>query len=185
MIELTDTKVYRLLATKYSDCLLDYIILLCDDCNYEGESTHKKAVINAFNILNRRERIGNNYHFFAQLDPDKMLCTKCNMNEFMDVSLYQDLSAKAIGTRYYQMPDPLPYSFAFLEPPYEVPYGVDDFIKLNNLLFPFPDSCELYRWSDDFSNYFNDGKEWWGTGCWSIYDQITTIFTIILASLSD
>lgn len=44
---------------------------------------------------------------------------------------------------------------------------------------------EVYRWNDDFSNYFDDGKEWWGTGLWSAYDKTTGVFVIIGASQTD
>ena len=34
-------------------------------------------------------------------------------------------------------------------------------------------------------NYFDDGKEWWGTALWSIYDKWMNRFVIIGASLTD
>ena len=44
---------------------------------------------------------------------------------------------------------------------------------------------EILSWNDDWSNYFDDGKEWWGTACWSVYDRRADTFTVIGASLSD
>lgn len=67
---------------------------------------------------------------------------------------------KPDGNRCVDILEPIPYWLAFLEPPYRVLYVADDFKKLNNVLFPFSDSLEVYRWNDDFSNYFEDGKEW-------------------------
>lgn len=46
MKELVDHKAYEVLRITYSNCLLDYLILLCDR-EYPGESTHKEAVIEA------------------------------------------------------------------------------------------------------------------------------------------
>ena len=47
------------------------------------------------------------------------------------------------------------------------------------------ENTEVYRWNDEFSNYFDDGKDWWGTGLWSAYDKKTGIFIIIGASQTD
>lgn len=32
---------------------------------------------------------------------------------------------------------------------------------------------------DNFSNYFDDGKEWWGIALWSIYDKWMNRFVVI------
>lgn len=57
----------------------------------------------------------------------------------------------------------------------------------SRLLFPIPFrmDLEVYRWNDEFSNYFDDGKEWWGTGFWSIYHKNINRFVIIDASLTN
>ena len=60
MTELTGHPVYRLLETKYDECQLD-IVVLQPDGPYEGEVTHRRAVVEAFALLNRRERIANNF----------------------------------------------------------------------------------------------------------------------------
>lgn len=66
-------------------------------------------------------------------------------------------------------------------------YSIEDFSKLNHLLFPvqFRKDLEIYSWNDNFSNYFDDGKEWWETAMWSIYDKWMKRFVIIGASLTD
>ncbi|QEM04659.1 hypothetical protein DIU31_014475 [Mucilaginibacter rubeus] len=43
----------------------------------------------------------------------------------------------------------------------------------------------IISWSDNWSNYFDDGKEWWGTFCWTIYDSRTNKITFITASSTD
>lgn len=82
----------------------------------------------------------------------------------MDIITWQNGKQydRAKGNRCFGVPQPIPYWYAFLEPPYGVPYLTSDFIKFNDVLFPFKDETEVYRWNDDFSNYFDDGKEWWG-----------------------
>lgn len=44
---------------------------------------------------------------------------------------------------------------------------------------------KIISWSDNWTNYFDDGKEWWGTFCWTIYDSRKNIITFIAASSTD
>lgn len=188
MIELKDHKVYELLKNRYNECLIDYVILY-DDVQYSGEESHKKAVIEAFKILNTRERIGNRYNKNGELQyyiiPEKMLSKQIDADEFFSLPEDSYYYSKLSGNRCHSIPSETPYWYAFLETPYENNYLVKDFENINNILFPFTDTLEIYRWNDDFSDYFDDGKEWWGTGCWSVYDKTTQIYTIIAVSLTD
>ena len=77
------------------------------------------------------------------------------------------------------------YGYAFLHPPYGVPYWLGDFERLNHVLFPDRAALEVFCWNDTWSNYFEDGSDWWGTGCWSVYDRKAEHFVVIGASLSD
>ena len=79
------------------------------------------------------------------------------------------------------------YWGAFSDQPYPTTYSKEDFYKINDLLFPiqFRNELEIYIWNDEFSNYFDDGKDWWGTALWSVYDKQMNRFVIIGASLSD
>lgn len=187
MKELIDHKAYEMLRTTYSECLLDYVILLCDR-EYLGESTHKEAVIKAFHIIKSRFQKAGWYKDLSQtVKEEKMTASKCDMDVFLELPRSKYYLTKELkhSRSYLEIPEVLPYWFAFLEPPYSNSYLLSDFIKLNKVLFPFPDSCEVYRWNDDFSDYFKNGKEWWGTGCWSVYDSVTGIFVVIGASLTD
>lgn len=85
-----------------------------------------------------------------------------------------------------EIPGRLSYRRAFLEPPYGCNYTEADFDKVNATLFPRgTDALEIYEWSTDWSDYFDDGHEWWGTLCLSIYDRRLKRFVIILASATD
>lgn len=188
MKELKDHKAYELLKYRYGECLLDYVILY-EDIPYLEEKSHKQAVIKAFEILNTRERIGNRYNKKGELQyyviPDKMSSRRIDIDEFLSLPEDSYYYSKPQGNRCHSIPSEISYWYAFLEPPYGNNYLVKDFENINRTLFPFKDSIEVYRWNDDFSNYFEDGKEWWGTGCWSVYDKTTQIYTVIVASLTD
>ena len=79
------------------------------------------------------------------------------------------------------------YWYAYAEPPYPTGYTAADFGRINSVLFPEPfrDDLEVFQWNDDFSSYFDDGKYWWGTYFWTIYDKHLQRFVIIGASLID
>ncbi len=47
------------------------------------------------------------------------------------------------------------------------------------------DFLEIISWSDNWTNYFDDGKEWWGTFCWTIHDMRNNTITLIAASSTD
>ena len=65
-------------------------------------------------------------------------------------------------------------------------YGPDDFRKVNAALFPLgTDGLEVYEWTTDWSNLFDDGHEWWGAACWSVYDKRMDRYVVMLASETD
>ncbi|MCM1133127.1 MAG: hypothetical protein NC340_06610 [Ruminococcus flavefaciens] len=169
MEEINNKTVLRLLEDDYDECQLDYVIL-SNDGEYRGENSHKRAVISFFDVIGKRHRVGNrlDYGIFS-LEEDKMKCRRYSADEFFSTksSKYGDLS----------------YWHAFHEPPYSTPYTEADFKKINGMLFT--DSIEIYLWNDDFSDYFDDGKEWWGTALWSVYDSKKNRFVVIGASLTD
>lgn len=169
MEEITNKTVLKILENDYDKCQLDYAIFSNDD-EYEGKISHKKAVISFFDVIGKRYRVGNRLnHGSFSLEEDKMKCKRYSINKFFSTksSKFGDFS----------------YWYAFHEPPYRTPYTEDDFKRINNMLFT--DSIEIYLWNNDFSDYFDDGKEWWGTALWSIYDSKKNRFVVIGASLTD
>lgn len=184
MIEVENHRAYELLKSKYDNIALDYVIMSIDT-EYEGVLTHKKAIVEAFSIINKRYATYCGDDYIINIDEEKMQASPSNMEELLQVSnddYYKDRHNK---NRAFSRPEPMPYWFAFLEPPHGNSYLSKDFIEFNSLLFPNINDCDVYRWNDDFSNYFDEGKEWWGTGLWSIYDHITGLIVIIGASLTD
>lgn len=184
MTELKEHIAYKMLNNTYSEIPLDYVILMSEE-EYKGFETHKKAVIEALNVFNTRTVVGNNYNLKVTIEPEKMSALLCSMEELLKLPDDDYYNSRPEGNRCFAIPQPTPYWYAFLEPPYGVPYLASDFLQFNEVLFPNKEDTEVYRWNDDFSNYFDAGKEWWGTGLWSAYDKITGIFVIIGASQTD
>lgn len=178
MEEISNHTIYELLNEKYRRVCLDYVVLLADG-KYEGVDLHRKAIMDAFDILNRRFDSG------WYVDEDKMVATKSTIAELLilpDDKYYDD---RQKVDRNYSIPSLIPYWFAFLEPPQGTPYLKVDFIEFNDILFHNKKEIEVYRWNDDFSDYFDAGKEWWGTGLWTTFDADSKEIVVIGASLTD
>ncbi len=80
----------------------------------------------------------------------------------------------------------LSYRRAFLDPPHGNGYGDSDFDLINSVLFPNgTDGLEIYKWSSDWSDYFDEGHEWWGALCLTVYDRSLDRFAVIMASSTD
>lgn len=186
MFELKDHKIYDMLKHNYQECYLDYVIFQSEE-EYSKMESHKLAVIKAFEILNERKqklyKVGEFKGYDIQLD--KMAAELITTDEFFEEPEDSYYMTKPSENRCFSIPEKTPYWYAFLEPPYTNTLVLKDFQTFNQVLFPFKNNLELYRWNDDFSNYFDDGKEWWGTGCWSVYDKIEQIYVVILVSLTD
>lgn len=178
MKEVSEHRIYRLLADKYERVEIDYVLLSVEE-PYDGEATHKKAIIKAFDIL--AERFGVEY----TLETEKMHAERCEAEELLMPPEDVYYETRRQTDRSYTAPKPLTYWYAFLEPPHGTPYRSEDFTEFQKVLLPNREALEAYRWNDDFSDYFDAGKEWWGTGLWTIYDKIEGLMIVIGASLTD
>ena len=62
----------------------------------------------------------------------------------------------------------------------------EDFKKVNEVLFPNgTDKLDIYEWTTDWSEFFDDGHEWYGASCWSIYDHSMDRYVVMLVSATD
>ena len=75
---------------------------------------------------------------------------------------------------------------AVLDPPHGCRYTAADFDALCAKLFPKGRSrLEVFEWSTDWSDYFEDGHEWWGAMCYTVYDRSMDRYAVLLASSTD
>ena len=152
------------LLAEYPRCVIDYRIVPGSLSSCRGCEAHRLALKQAFQTLSE----------------DDWECTF-------------DLVAargKQIGVGELFAPprktEELNYRGAFLYPPHGVRYTDADFDRLNAALFPKgTDGLEVYRWTTDWSNYFDDGHEWWGTLCLTVFDKRMGRYAVILASATD
>lgn len=157
-LERNDDPFYLLLA-EYPELVLDYCIV--KDERYCGYESHRKALKAAF------ERICKGWEGDA------------------DQAAGKGISAEDMFSSEYKS-GRLNYRKAFLYPPHKNNYTGKDFARINAALFPNgTDGLEVYEWSTDWSDYFDDGHEWWGTLCLTVYDKTLERFIVIMASATD
>ena len=201
MRELTDAQFYELIQ-KYDRCVIDYC-LIGDDTPYQGYRSHKDAVLFAMlKVIERYidEQLRSEISYSGEvrdepfpwsLDMGKARARRIDAAELLRVPVI--LRTDRVGQRFYDCGWPdflkdgkIPYWYAFWEAPHTTGYGPDEFRKVNSVLFPDgTDELEVFEWTTDWSNYFEDGYEWWGAACWSVYDKRMNRYTVILASATD
>lgn len=159
-----DDPFYAVLA-EYPDSAVDFCIVKTGT-PYAGRKSHHHALATAAAALftDGGETI---WHYDAEKAVGKPI-------------IAQMLFSRDAGT------ERLCYRNAFLHPPYDVGYSEDDFNRINAALFPNgTDGLEVFEWSTDWSDYFDDGREWWGTMCLTVYDRSLDRFVAIFASATD
>lgn len=149
---------------QYPDSVIDYC-LVKGSTSYSGIDSHWEALLaGALHIIADDWKLS--------FTPGKIGAKAISAEEFFS-------SAKETGKR-------LNYKSAFLYPPYPVGYTDKDFERINGALFPNgTDNLEIYKWTTDWSDYFDDGHEWWGALCYTVYDETLDRFVVIMASATD
>jgi len=160
--EETDEPFYKLLA-QYPDSVVDYCLVRLDE-PYAGAGSHFTALLKgAVRIIADNRQM--------TVDKGRMTARK-----IPTAALFAPVDTNAA----------LNYRTAFLRPPHGNGYQNADFDKINHALFPNgTDGLEVFEWSTDWSDYFDDGREWWGTLCLTVYDRSRDRFVVILASATD
>ena len=191
MRELLHDPFYELLE-HYPRCGVEYC-LIAADAPHQGYRSHKDAVLfAALKVIERDfdEQLRDE-PFPWSLDMEKARARQIDAGALLHVP--EIVRTDRVGQRHYdcELPDPLkgeqiPYWYAFWETPHPSGYGPDDFRRVNAALFPEgTDGLEVYEWTTDWSNLFDDGHEWWGAACWSVYDSRMGRYVVMIASETD
>ena len=90
----------------------------------------------------------------------------------------------------FVMPGVDGYKTAFFLPPtgFSGSYEENEelFAAINkHVLGPHPETAEIFSWSNDWSNYFDDGLEYWGAFMWSVRPAGSNYIAVIGASATD
>ena len=183
---------------------VDYYIL-DDNKPYEGLRSHREALIFVFDLLVERsikdqER---DEERWCGDNSDQMVPWTCDIDRAQAARLDpQDFfyCPNIVKTDHYgnnsydaewkpndeNFGTTVPYWYAVLEPIHGRKHKPEDFKKVNAALFPnCTDALDIYEWSTDWSDYFDDGHEWYGACCWSVYDKSMDRFVVMLVSATD
>ena len=172
MYEQNDDPFYRLIA-RYPDLVTEYRLIKSKK-PYAGESSHREALAAAMRSLSLSD--GEDEPLW-EYDISRAAASAISSDELFAELDKQDTIADG---------GDIPYRRAFLFPPYGQVYREDDFAIVNDSLFPNGTSdLIIYRWTTDWSDYFDDGHEWWGVLCVTAYDPTLHRYVVILASATD
>ncbi|MBQ3859256.1 MAG: hypothetical protein II779_01915 [Clostridia bacterium] len=185
----------------YDRCAVRYC-LTEDEGPHRGIPSHRDAVERA--MLRAVEECEENKRRIRELwgkeAADRLHTWSCEIGrakaslidaaEFLRVP--EILRTDRNGCVFYDCPEPdanggpIPYWYAFLEPPHGSGYTPEDFRKVNAALFPAGTAgLEVCEWSTDWSDYFDAGHEWFGAACWSVWDRRMNRYAVLLVSATD
>ncbi len=192
MVELTEDRFFQVLR-EYPACRVEYF-LLKDDRPYAGEESHRRALGFAMGKLAAEEEEP------WDADVDAAAAERMDPKGLLAVP-DKPWKREQYGTVVFDVSfggGRIPYWYAFLEPPHGTgpvrkngkvirrEYGREDVAAVNAALFPEgTEPLTVFDWSTDWSDFFDDGREWWGTGCWTVYDRKLERYAVILASTTD
>ena len=179
--------------------------LLRDDKPYEGLQSHREALLFVFECLveksmENQERARKMWgdDIADRLDPLAYDINKAKATP-LDAKVFF-YCPNIVKTDYYgnvrydaewrpndeNFGTTVPYWYALMEPVHGRNNKPEDFIKVNEALFPNgADALDIYEWTTDWSDYFDAGHEWYGSCCWSIYDKSMTRYVVMLVSATD
>ncbi|MBQ7669868.1 MAG: hypothetical protein IJS45_04005 [Clostridia bacterium] len=161
-----DDPFYGLIAG-YPDCVIDYCLVENENIT-GGCDSHRFALVRAC----RRLFFDDDGEAIWHYDAGKADAKRISVDELL-------APVSADGEK-------LNYRKAFLAPPYPNNCKDEDFDKINATLFPNgTDGLEVYEWTTNWSEYFDEGNEWWGALCLSVYDKSLDRFVVIMASATD
>ena len=156
---------------------------LCkNDKPYEGLQSHREALIVVLNQLQP-----STYDFDkaepTALDPNVFLYCPNIIKTDHYGNVHYDAEWKPNDDNFGTV---VPYWYALMEPVHGSNNKPEDFKKVNEVLFPNgTDKLDIYEWTTDWSEFFDDGHEWYGASCWSIYDKSMDRYVVMLVSVTD
>ncbi len=157
--------------------------LLCDDKPYEGMRSHKEALRFVFEWLVEQVVYDIDKAQLSPLDPQLFFyCPNIVKTDYYGNNWYDaewEPNDENFGTT-------VPYWYAVMEPVHGRRNKPEDFKKVNEALFPNgTDALDIYEWTTDWSDFFDDGHEWYGACCWSVYDKTLNRYVVMLVSATD
>jgi hypothetical protein len=123
-----------------------------------------------------------------RFDPAGLSGKRIDVGEFFGPGLSNGSPVSAIDWSRPYSADTLDFTYALCNPPYSL--RIRD-VELDTLFAAVvghvlnePDeSTEIWSWETEWSPYFDDGRDWWGTGLWTL--DVGDAIVAVLASATD
>lgn len=158
--------------------------------------------------INRKKLFTMDYDFGVLKDSGKEISVQDFMGwQYEEVSRRIILSGGKLHNRYFYYDDKeVPekavamteenlkkeaFAYAFFQPTYSFMITKSNFEKgiffldFCRLLFTDILQIEVCKWSTNSSNYFDEGKDWWGSFFWMVYNPCRDRYIGILAATTD
>jgi len=152
--------------------VVDYVLLTPDDPSMPVDAIHRDAAASGMAVLSGRERAvleerRRHWNHWRGLDDTDM-----SYFEKSDVWRLTFDIAKARGVEESRQAFLKNYWYAFSDAPQGPQISEPElsriFQQVNQLLFGDLEGWSIWRWSTDWSNYFDAGLEWWGAFLWTL-----------------
>jgi hypothetical protein len=192
---------------------VDYVLLDCGPAAGEDAAsveTHRRAAIKGLEVIrervaeyatrtSQREGIPIEKFLSIRIDPDRAAClvgTGITYAEFLGPR-YDLERGRIILQSGGTIPGGIGYAYAFSDPPYTLydhankrrvseDQATELFHAINRQVVGglTPESM-IFQWPDDWSSYFDSGKEWWGTFLWTVANPGQGRVVVVAASTTD
>ncbi|PTO38765.1 hypothetical protein C6P52_07780 [Enterococcus mundtii] len=167
---------------------LDYVFF--EETDYRGWPSHRKAALEFIKVKNDERGVpGILYTDVRYFDDLPIICSPIKLiyavnpelmyGKQMEVDAFFSVE-KADKNNYVSG-----YAQTFLCSMYSNIGDEADFIFWNDVVLPDKTALTIYKWNDNWSNYFSAGREWMGTFFWTISDTTSNKLIVIGCSLTD
>ncbi|WAJ38723.1 hypothetical protein OU800_05695 [Pseudomonas sp. GOM7] len=171
-------------------CVFDFVVMTLDPSTMPGEAEHRQALELLFESIQEHARIWQQ-KVIAQ-DARHANCHWPEWTTDLTKASSQPLTTGAI--RELSSEEGL-LCRAFRDPPYGTQLQVADFREWLQMLRLYPEEgMQVLDWVGNadaepqrstWSDYFEDGKEWWGIWCLTLYNPRRRTLSALAASATD
>ncbi|MEA2599210.1 MAG: hypothetical protein QOF89_202 [Acidobacteriota bacterium] len=160
--------------------VMDYIFLEAEtEC--PREQLHRSAALAGMAAIDRR------IEHWVRWDEAKLTGERVPFPVFWGTD---DVEPKPLRDNAWSIPNVDGYKAAFFHPPHSLQASAKETAELfaginRHVLGDVPELAEIFSWSTDWSNYFDEGHEWWGAFFWTIRAAGMGRFVVVGASASD
>lgn len=185
---------------------IDDIFVLSQYAAVEGMNIFAQRLDNDWDarkdeIMEKFPKFNFDKRFRIEIYNQKPTGKTISFREFVGFDDYQIQSVNVANYTNYRL------AYALLEPPYgtglpiNAKHGSDEYLAETTkeytalyrlflgdfMLFSHyqKEDFIIYSWADDWSNFFDAGKEWWGTYYWTVYNKRNNTIIVLGGSATD